>query len=331
HSHPTTTIRHYVHVLSIALHGALRKGEALDMSRSFERRIGGKSTVQRWATQLRAEFADAADTEEQRVRVNRALRDRIERRFRWMGIDRDETRRTVAHFQLQESMPARSADASADAIVFDRSELVDRSLRDARVLLDRQEIELYRQGLLWLNAIGTGRRGGGLPRHVLEQVRDGVWLPARLPAGSATEAAVSLCNWLESIRADRPEDFDWLLEKWVYASERERGRMRLDSQSEVDRARALAVSGQVKVEVRGAAVAETGKASARSVPRMRIKCLDVSGQTIVRDTVAVRWVLSHIVARRYGREAVGDCQHAPKSVSDTNRLLKNACPSWSGA
>lgn len=302
HSHPTTTMRHYVHVFSIVLHGALRKGDALDMSRSFERRVGGKSTMQRWATQLRVEVATAVEAGEQRVRVNRALRDRIEQRFRWVGIDRDERPRTDVDIPPQEATPA----PSEDAITFDRLELVDRSLRNSRSLLDGQEIERYRHGLLWLKAIGTGKRGGGSPRHVLDEVRAEVWLPAQLPAGTATEAAVSLCIWLESIRADRPEDFDWLLEKWADASERERGRMRLDGQSEVDRARALAVTGQVKVEVRRAVVAKNRKASARSVPRMRIKCLDAGGQTVIRDTVAVRWVLSYVAARRYGRATEAD-------------------------
>jgi hypothetical protein len=311
HSHPTTTLRHYVHVLGIALYGALRKGDALDMSRSFEHRIGGKSTVQRWATQLRAEFADAGEIEQQRVRLNRALRNRIERRFQWAGIDRDETQRTVADIQPQDLV----VNPSADAIVFDRLELVDRSLRDARLLLDGQEIALYREGLLWLKTISSGKRGGSVPRHVLEQIRDEVWLPARLPAGSATEAAVSLCIWLESMRTERPEDFDWLLEKWAYASERERGRMRLDSQREVDRARALAESRHVKVEVRGATVAKKRQASARSVPRMRIKCLDASGHAIVRDTATVRWVLSYVAARSHGHGADADCRPTPESAS----------------
>jgi hypothetical protein len=313
HSHPTTTLRHYVHVLGIALYGALRKGDALDMSRSFEHRIGGKSTVQRWATQLRAEFADAGEIEQQRRRLNRALRNRIERRFQWAGIDRDETQRTVADIQPQDLV----VNPSADAIVFDRLELVDRSLRDARLLLDGQEIAMYREGLLWLKTIGSGKRGGSVSRHVLEQIRDDVCLPARLPAGTATEAAVSLCIWLESMRTERPEDFDWLLEKWAYASERERGRMRLDSQREVDRARALAESRQVKVEVHGATVAKKRQASARSVPRMRIKCLDARGHTIVRDTATVRWVLSYVAARSHGHGADVDGRPTPDQPPPT--------------
>lgn len=296
HSHPTTTLRHYVHVLSIALHGALRKGDTLDMSRSFEHRIGGKSTVQRWMAQFRAATADLADTGARRARVNRALRDRIERRFRWVGIDRDERQREVVDGAPQESSSA----SSPDAITFDRLELADRSLRTARDLLDAQEVECYRQGLRWLKIVGTGKKGKRLSRHPLEEIRSGVWLPAQLSAGTATEAAVSLCAWLESMRTGRPEDLDWLLEKWVYASEQERGRMRLDNQGEVSRACSLSTP-RVDVKVKGAMVANNRKASAKSVPRMRIKCLGANGEAIVRDTKAVRWVLSYVAASRHAR------------------------------
>ena len=35
----------------------------------------------------------------------------------------------------------------------------------------------------------------------------------------------------------------------------------------------------------------------KPVPRMRIKCVDNLGKPITRDTVAVRWVMSYVVAR----------------------------------
>ncbi len=43
---------HYTHVLCVALHRLLHRLDDLDMRRSFEHRLGGKATIQRWVAVL---------------------------------------------------------------------------------------------------------------------------------------------------------------------------------------------------------------------------------------------------------------------------------------
>jgi len=276
--------------------------DALNLARSFENRIGGKSTVQRWATLIRARLEKDGASERHR-KLNRAMRDHIEQRFGQRGIDRDET-------PLSASTPMDSIGDEGsvpESIRFDRLERVDQSLRDAPNCIDAAELNAYVQGLRWLASIKTGKKGtkdSGLFRHPLKEVHPGIWLPRPLAAGSATEAAIALCGWLESLRTDRPEDFSWFLTKWVHASEHERGRIRLDSADEVERARALDDTQLVAVRIDGAIVATRRvRPTTNEVPRMRIKCRDADGHVITRDTQAVRWVLSYVAAFDFARQA----------------------------
>jgi site-specific recombinase XerD len=293
HSHPTTTIRHYTHVLCVALRGVLKKLDRLDMRRSFENRLGGKATVYRWMAQIREQYPDTVDITQHEQR-NRAIRQRIEQRCRDAGIDRDETPLPA----VRDFVPDAGGSRVEEGIHFDRIELVDRSLRDDHLLVPEDEVAVYRAGLAWLASLRTGKEGSTVPRHVLKVLNGHTFVPPALAAGSATTAAAVLCTWLEALRVDRKEDFFWLLEKWMHASERERGRMRLVDGAEVERARHLADATHVQVVVEPARVAARDQdGDAKPVPRMRIKCLDARGKAITRDTLAVRWVMTYVAAR----------------------------------
>jgi hypothetical protein len=107
-----------------------------------------------------------------------------------------------------------------------------------------------------------------------------------------------LCRWLEALRTGKEEDFRWLIGKWIDQSERERGRMTLADDSEIERARRLGDSTRVRVEVSQNAVALRDRGgNTKPVPRMRIKCVDDQGKPITRDTIAVRWVMTYVAAR----------------------------------
>lgn len=297
HSHPTTTLTHYVHILCIMLFAALRKGDSLNMTRSFEQRLP-QSTVQRWAKSIRKETADIKEATERRIVSNGLMRDQIVHRLRDIGIDRDET--PIAR---NWSRPQHDAMMGMDAVSFDRLEKIDRSLRDGHLLLAEDVIERSRRGLEQMVHITSGKKGSSQRRHALEPVglvvsadqRASVWLPKPLAAGSATRAADGLCHWLAMLRDNQPEDFHWLLEKWLYASEKERGRMRLDSDEEVQRAESLPTTKEIRVEIKEAATTNSRKAR-KAVSRMRIRCLDEKGNAVVRDTHAVRWVMSYVCA-----------------------------------
>ncbi|MHB1944264.1 MAG: hypothetical protein ACYCPE_03355 [Metallibacterium sp.] len=294
HSHPNTTIRHYTHVLCVALHGVLHKLDDLDMCHSFEQRLAGRATIHRWVAEIREADDAPGDATTQRHRLNRALRNRIEQRLDDAGIDRDET-----PLSPLPEIELRSGEGEArDGIHFEGVELVDRSLRDGHRLVSVEEEAAYRAGLERLSCIRSGKKGSTMPRHVLEGVDSNTWVPPALAARSATTAAVMLCRWLEALRTRKEDDFRWLIGKWMYTSERERGRMLLVDDTEIARARRLGDSASVRIEVSQSTVAlrDLG-GDTKPVPRMRIKCVDDQGKSITRDTVAVRWVMTYVAAR----------------------------------
>ena len=294
HSHPNTTIRHYTHVLCVALRGVLHKIDDLDMRRSFEHRLGGKATMHRWLAKIRNGDVVPADATTQRHRLNRALRDRIERRFKRKGIARNET-----PLSPLPEIELRTGDGEArDGIHFEGIEIVDRSLRDGHRLVSVAEEAAYRAGLERLARIRSGKRGSAMSRHVLT-LRHGInWVPPPLAAGSATAAAVALCRWLEDLRCGKEEDFRWLMAKWADASERERGRMLLADDAEVERARRLGDGANVQIEIDQSHDAMRDvKGDTRPATRMRIKCVDDQGKPITRDALAVRWVMTYVAAR----------------------------------
>lgn len=291
HSHATTTIRYYVHILCLALFGALRGLDKLNMSRSFERRFMSLATMQRWSRSAR-ETAEAIEPDQRRQEINRALRDMIELKLEDAGISRDETPNDP--LLLAEDSTEGSTD---ERISFDHLELIDRSLRDGRPLLGTDAIDGSRYGLSQLASLKSGKRGAAALRHDLAEISDGVWLPPPLAAGTATQAAATLCDWLSSLRHEQPDDFRWLLEKWTLASSRDRGYIRLDDTGEQLRIQAMANDDQVTIEL------ATPKTAADK--RVRIKCIDPSSsKVIVRDTIAVRWVMSHVAAIQLAAEEV---------------------------
>jgi len=73
----------------VALHGLLHRRDELDLRRSFKRRLGGKATLQRWVSEIRAGEDASVDEATRRHQCNRALRNRIERRLGDAGVDAD--------------------------------------------------------------------------------------------------------------------------------------------------------------------------------------------------------------------------------------------------
>lgn len=299
HAHPITTIRHYTHVLFIALRGVLNRRDRLDLRRSFEHRLGGRATLKRWVQEIESQVG--AEGEARRSQVNRLLRARIEQRMEFAGIHLDETRLPPSSVHI-DTEP--TSDHDTESIRFDRLEAADRSLRDRHALLPKEHIQRVRRGLAMLHAVPSGKKGSRLPRHPLEDLGEGTWLPAALAAGQATAAASTLCEWLEALRCQKEEEFVWLLHKWIYASESERGRMLLKDEAEVTRASQLGDGTRVQIEVGLAAIAQRDKGgNAAKTYRMRIQCLDAVGGKITRDVAAVRWVMSHVAALRLGSVA----------------------------
>lgn len=289
HSHPNTTLRSYTHVLCVALRGVLDRHDTLDISHSFEHRVASRATWQRLYAKL--SIGIQADAMADMRRRSRAVRDRIERQVGLDGIDVDPTPLPVSDaLGLDDSEPT-----AADAVTYYRIEEIHRSLHDHYDLAGSEEVERSRRGLEKLALIRTGKRGGSQLRHVLDRVTH---LPPDLRGGTAPGAATSLCRWLEHLRCHDEPTFRWLLSKWKYASEQERGRMRLSGDEEVERARSLYAMPEVRVTIKCASVSKRDRGkTTKPVARMRIRCLDKKdGRPLARDTTAVRWVMTHVVA-----------------------------------
>ncbi|MEQ8799161.1 MAG: hypothetical protein RJQ08_14730 [Salinisphaeraceae bacterium] len=290
HSHPTTTVRHYVHVCFLLLHAAQRRDADLNMARSFEARIASLSSVQRWAKAAR-EQASAAGHHDSAAWIARVMRSYVED-YDGAVIDRDD--RPVEPGVRVDERALESCHASA-GIHFDAIEAIDRSLRTGEVAAPSNDLAKARAGLRRLAALPTGKRGSNVQRHPMESIGEQP-MPAALAAGTATRAAVVLCEWLENMHAKHPDDFQWVLHKWRFDSESERGRMRLNGKAEVCRAEALATTDMVVIEVQTAPQPKKRAKATDGVPRMRIRCRDDDGRPLRRDTGAVRWVLSYISA-----------------------------------
>jgi len=242
HAHPTTTLRNYIHTLCIARRGALDKLDQLDMRMSFAQRIASRATHYRHLVGLG--LPDSESPENRRI-ASRMIRDQIETRFRHRGVRIDET--PIETKSDAPSGPEKAAPTSQSA--FEELEQLDLILRGERENAPEVILEPIRKALEVIARIPSGKKGSGQTRHPLERFEDGTPLPTRLAAGEATMAAVNLAEWLKELRGRKEEDFQWLLGKWLHASERERGRMALHGDAEVQRACGLNAAGHVRIEV----------------------------------------------------------------------------------
>lgn len=291
HSHPTTTLRHYVHVMFVLLHAAQRRDDELDITRTLENRMASRSTAQRMATAARKSAA-AAGASGDKAFMARVIRDALETRDP-AAIDHDDTPIRI-DLEVEEGTGGSSEPVSA-MIHFGVLERCERALWEDDSAIPADQLAQLRAGLVALGALPTGKRGSPERRHPMARIETQP-VPARIAAGQATRAADALCQWLEYLRVNAPADFGWLLAKWVHTCESERGRMRLDGDEEVERAQRFHASARVWLEVSVAPHTASRSSATGGVRRMRIRCGTQSGQPLRRDTGAVRWVMSYCAA-----------------------------------
>ena len=89
------------------------------------------------------------------------------------------------------------------------------------------DLNLIEQALARIYEMPTGKRGSKEKCHPCDRVL-GRRLPHRLAAKSPTQSAAALCRWIEHLRTRDPDLLGWLLDRWLFASEKEFGRIRLD-------------------------------------------------------------------------------------------------------
>ena len=130
-----------------------------------------------------------------------------------------------------------------------------------------------------------------MPRHKLDYSGENP-VPVDTKAGSPIVVAQILCEWLTELRANRTEDYQWLITKWIYQTEAQRGWITLDNQAEVERIQSLPQTKEVLIEIKRAAVSKTrSSGTAKQTMRARFRFRDERWKPIQKNVAAVKWVM----------------------------------------
>ena len=291
HSHPLTTLRHYIHTVGIAFYAHLLGQPVPDLMRAFERRLGSPRTMQRRIQAWREATKDMdAATAESFLHQN--LRAEAETLCP-EGVHFDEPMRVEAPAgPVDEQRNPEPPAHDPQALSYERFAKLEAVLRDEAPDDTGLDLDLIEQALARIYEIPTGKRGSKEKRHPCDRA-NGRRLPHRLTAKSPTQSAAALCRWIEHLRTRDPDLLAWLLDRWLFASEKEFGRIRLDDH---DRARwqQLPTSPDVTpvIEEKTFQRKLETRRSGRTQRFGRICCKDVAGNFIRRDVLAVRWVMT---------------------------------------
>ena len=291
HSHPLTTLRHYIHTVGIAFYAHLLGQAVPDLMRAFERRLGSPRTMQR-----RIQAWREATTDMDAVTAEAFLQQHLRAEAETLcpeGVHFDEQMRVDAPAgPVDEQRNPEPPAYDRQAISYERFAKLEAVLRGEAPDDTGLDLDLIEQALARIYEIPTGKRGAKEKRHPCDRA-NGRRLPHRLAAKSPTQLAAALCRWIEHLRTRDPDLLGWLLDRWLFASEKEFGRIRLDDH---DRARwqQLPTSPDVTLVTEEKTFKRKSEArrSGRTQRFGRICCKDVAGNFIRRDVLAVRWAMT---------------------------------------
>ncbi len=291
HSHPLTTLRHYIHTVGIAFYAHLLGRAVPDLMRAFERRLGSPRTMQRRIQAWREATTDM-DAATAEAFVQQHLRAEAEALCPEAVHVEEQMRVDAPAGPVDEQRNPEPPAHDPQALSYERFAKLEAALRGEAPDDTGLDLDLIEQALARIYEIPTGKRGSKEKRHPCDRVL-GRPLPHRLAAKSPTQSAAALCRWIEHLRTREPDLLGWLLDRWLFASEKEFGRIRLDDH---DRARCqqLPTSPDVTpvTEERTFKRKSEARRSDRTQLFCRIRCRDDDGEFIPRDVQAVRWVMT---------------------------------------
>ena len=315
HSHPLTTLRHYIHTLGIAFYAHLSELPAPDLMRAFEQRLGASRTMRRRA-QMWREAIEGMGSAAANAFVHQRLLDEAEALCPGV-VHAEEQARTAAPMSDQE--PPETPIYDPQAISYQRLAQVEEIMRGEAPNDIGLDVGQVWTALAAIYEIQTGKRGSCKKRHPVYAVLDGRRLPHRLPARSPTRAAAGLCLWLERLRTDHRELFHWLVDRWLHTSENEFGRMRLDAE---DRARWEQLVDTFSVAPLPESKQFKRKPDSNRADRVqqwwRIRHRNPEGGFNHRDVSAMRWVLTWTCALLASEDLSVDGED-PRAVSGHRR------------
>ena len=294
HSHPTTTLRYYIHTMCLALHGANLCRDPIDMRRAWERRIKSGQTIRRHRLEIDQEVDDLAllCDDEKRLRTNQAWQARLER-WKPDAVDHDDTPRNKPE-QPRDSDTEKVGQEGVAFPGFSTLEALYTALEGKPSQVDASLIESARRNLAELYAVPSSKIGSSNPRHPSIE-RNGAHLPKRLLAGQPTIVAVECVSWLRALAVEgRASDVQWLLSIWKYRLSAARGWLRLDGGAELGKLRDM-VRLPLFLEVRGESDSSDAD-FAGDVRYARIRCTDETGEETKRGMSGLNWAMQMLIA-----------------------------------
>jgi hypothetical protein len=227
HSHPLTTLRHYIHTTGIAFYAHLCGRPSPNLIRAFEFRLGSSRTMQRRIQAWRA-ATQGMEPEAAQAFVHRNVLAEAEALYPDAVNVEEGTRTQTSGDQVRPQGGPEPPAHDPEGISYERLARVEAVLRGEApndIGLDVARIE---KALARIYAIRTGKRGNEGKRHPHVEM-DLRWLPKQPAAKSPTLAAAVLCAWIEQLRVSDEGLLDWLLDRWLHDSEKEFGRIRVDA------------------------------------------------------------------------------------------------------
>lgn len=302
HSHPLTTLRHYIHTTGVAFYAHLCGLPRPSLLHAFENRLASPRTMQRRIHEWKKATGAAERAVAEGV-IHAHLLAMVEESFPTVVAKEEPTGGSLP--TINEAVTTDAVDVAVGneevetthGVGYRRLEQIDGILRGDLKDNGTVDAAAIAKALERIFDIPSGKRGSTTKRHPCVVV-DGRRLPVRLQAGSPTQAAARVSAWLEDLRRQDPEEVEWLLQRWLHASEQEFGRMRLDDdQSRWDQlpmSESVVPCREEKVFRRRA-----GSGHGDRIQHWgRIRCRSASGKWLRKDVPAVRWVMTWAAALR---------------------------------
>lgn len=228
HIHETTTLKHYIHTLFIALYAYYANQKQPELHLAFENRIMSRS----WLFEQFKKIRNDNNCSQVQVRAMRKiLENSLEKRAKQqnltfsLGISKKK-KKQAEHSEF-------SKDKTTEEIQY--FEEVNKRLFSAKS--DDIEIQPWITAFNQLALIKSGQVGcQEIRRHPLPVKAEFCNLPKRLNTGIQYQHACDLIHWLIQMKEKDAKSFEWLINKWIAHSEREKGLMNIGKeQNELNR------------------------------------------------------------------------------------------------
>lgn len=228
HIHETTTLKHYIHSLFIALYTYYANQKQPELHLAFENRIMSRS----WLYEQFKKIKDDNNCPQVQVRVMRKiLEESLEKHAKQQNLP--FLLRISKKKKEQAEHSESDKDNATEKILY--FEEINKRLLFAKS--EDIEIKPWITAFNQLALIKSGLVGcQEIRRHPLPVKAEFCNLPKRLNTGIQYQHARDLIHWLIQMKEKDAKSFEWLINKWIGHSEREKGLMNIGmEQNELNR------------------------------------------------------------------------------------------------